>query len=138
MEKFFEFIGNHPILVGLFVVLLALFIRNEMRRGGRSVSPQQLVDMVNREDAVVVDVRERKEYQAGHIVDALNIPSASLESRIDELKKYRERPIVVVCKMGQNAGTSGALLRKQGFENVAKLSGGMAEWRNQNLPVVKA
>lgn len=138
MEKFFEFIGNHPFLVGLFVVLLALFIRNEMRRGGRSVSPQQLVDMVNRENAVVVDVRERKEYQAGHIVDALNLPSASLESRIDELKKYRERPIVVVCKMGQNAGTAGALLRKQGFENVAKLSGGMAEWRNQNLPVVKA
>ncbi len=138
MEKFFEFIGNHPFLVGLFVVLLALFIRNEMRRGGRSVSPQQLVDMVNRENAVVVDVRDRKEYQAGHIVDALNIPSANLEGRIDELKKYRERPIVVVCKMGQNAGTAGAMLRKQGFENVSKLSGGMAEWRNQNLPVVKA
>lgn len=138
MEKFFEFIGNHPFLVGLFVVLLALFIRNETRRGGRSVSPQQLVDMVNRENAVVVDVRERKEYQAGHIVDALNIPSANLESRIDELNKYRERPVVVVCKMGQNAGTAGALLRKQGFDNVSKLSGGMAEWRNQNLPVVKA
>ncbi|MDZ7670269.1 MAG: rhodanese-like domain-containing protein [Gammaproteobacteria bacterium] len=138
MQKFFEFIGNHPFLVGLFVVLLALFIRNEMRRGGRSVSPQQLVDMVNRENAVVVDVRDRKEYQAGHIVDAANIPSANLESRIDELKKHRERPIVVVCKMGQNAGTAGAALRKHGFENVSKLSGGMAEWRNQNLPVVKA
>lgn len=138
MEKFFEFIGNHPFLVGLFVVLLALFIRNEMRRGGRSVSPQQLVDMVNREKAVVVDVRERKEYQAGHIVDAVNIPSTNLEGRIDELKKYRERPVVVVCKMGQNAGTAGTLLRKHGFENVSKLSGGMAEWRNQNLPVVKA
>lgn len=137
MEKFFEFIGNHPFLVGLFVVLLALFIRNEMRRGGRSVSPQELVDMVNRENAVVVDVRDRKEYQAGHIVEALNIPSANLEGRMDELKKYRERPIVVVCKMGQNAGTAGALLRKQGYENVSKLSGGMAEWRNQNLPVVK-
>lgn len=138
MQKFFEFIGNHPFLVGLFVVLLALFIRNEMRRGGRSVSPQQLVDMVNREKALVVDVRDRKEYQAGHIVDAVNIPSANLEGRIDELKKHRERPIVVVCKMGQNAGTAGATLRKQGFENVSKLSGGMAEWRNQNLPVVKA
>lgn len=137
MQRFFEFIGNHPFLVGLFIVLLALFIRNEMRRGGRSVTPQQLVDMVNREDAVVLDVRERKEYQAGHIVDALNIPSANLESRLDELKKHRERPIVVVCKMGQSAGAAGTILRKHGFENVSKLSGGLAEWRNQNLPVVK-
>lgn len=137
MERFFEFIANHPYLVGAFVLLLALFIRNETRRGGRSVTPQQLVDMVNREDAVVVDIRERKEFQDGHIVDALNIPNASLESRLDELKKFRDRPIVVACKMGQNAGAAGTLLRKQGFENVARLSGGMAEWRNQNLPVVK-
>lgn len=137
MERIFEFIGNHPILIGAFAVLLALFIRNETRRGGQSVSPQQLVDMVNRDNAVVLDVRERKEFQAGHIVDAVNIPHSSLESRIDELKKYQGRPIVVTCKMGQNAGASGTLLRKQGFENVSRLTGGMAEWRNQNLPVVR-
>jgi rhodanese-related sulfurtransferase len=137
MQQLFEFIGNHPYLVGAFVLLLALFIRNETRRGGHSVSPQQLVDMVNRSNAVVVDLRERKEYQAGHIVDAVNIPYATLESRLDELKKYRERPVVVTCKLGQNAGAAGTLLRKQGFENVSRLTGGMAEWRNQNLPVVK-
>lgn len=137
MQRFFEFIVNHPYLVGTFVLLLALFVRNETRRGGPSVSPQQLVDMVNRQNAVVLDVRERKDYQSGHIVDALNIPSASLDGRIDELKRYRERPIVVACKMGQNAGTAGTLLRKRGFENVSRLTGGMAEWRNQNLPVVK-
>jgi rhodanese-related sulfurtransferase len=137
MERVFEFIGNHPYLVVAFVLLLALFIRNETRRGGRSVSAQQLVDLVNREDAVVLDIRDRKEFQAGHIVDALNIPNANLDSRLDELKKYRERPVVVACKMGQNAGAAGTLLRKQGFTNVSRLSGGMAEWRNQNLPVVK-
>ncbi len=137
MERFLEFVGNHPILVGAFLLLLVLFIRNETRRGGRSVTPQQLVDMVNREDAVVLDVRERKEYQAGHIVDAVNVPYSSLESRLDELKKYRDKPLVVVCKMGQNAGAAGTVLRKNGFENVSRLSGGVAEWRNQNLPVVK-
>lgn len=138
MQQLFTFIGNHPFLVGTFVLLLVLFIRNEMRRGGQSVSPQQLVDMVNRQDAVVLDVRERKEFQAGHIVDAINIPYAALESRVDELKKYGERPIVVVCKMGQTAGAAGALLRKHGHSSVSRLSGGMAEWRNQSLPVVKA
>lgn len=137
MARVFEFIGNHPYLIGVFAVLLALFVRNETRRGGQSVSAQQLVDMVNRDDAVVLDVRDRKEFQAGHIVDAVNIPQSALEGRMDELKKFRERPIVVACKMGQNAGTAGTLLRKNGFDNVSRLSGGMAEWRNQNLPVVK-
>jgi rhodanese-related sulfurtransferase len=137
MAQLFEFIGNHPILVGTFVLLLVLFIRNEARRGGQTVSPQQLVDLVNRHNAVVLDIRDRKEYQQGHIVDALNIPYASLESRLDELKKYRERPIVVTCRMGQTAGAAGTLLRKHGFANVSRLTGGMAEWRNQNLPVVK-
>jgi rhodanese-related sulfurtransferase len=137
MDKLFEFVVNHPFLVGTFAVLLALFIRNETQRGGQSVSPQQLVDMVNRSDAVVLDIRDRKEYQAGHIVQSINIPNSALEGRLDELKKNRERPIVVACKMGQNAGAAGTLLRKQGFENVSRLSGGMAEWRNQSLPVVK-
>lgn len=137
MDKFFEFIANHPFLVGTFVLLLVLFIRNETRRGGQSVSPQQLVDMVNRENAVVLDIRERKDFDSGHIVDSVNIPYSSLESRLDELKKYKARPVVVVCRMGQQAGAAGTLLRKQGFENVSRLTGGLTEWRNQSLPVVK-
>ena len=138
MDQLFEFIGNHPFLVGTFVLLLALFIRNETQRGGRSVSAQQLVDMVNREDAVVLDVRDKKEYEAGHIVDALNIPYASLESRLAELKDFKDRPLVIACRMGQHAGAAGTLLRKNGFEQVSRLTGGIAEWRNQSLPVVKS
>jgi rhodanese-related sulfurtransferase len=137
MQQLFAFIGNHPFLVGTFVLLLVLFIRNEMRRGGQSVTPQQLVELVNRQKALVLDVRERKEFQAGHIVDAVNIPYSALPGRLDELKKHRERPLVVVCKMGQTAGAAGTLLRKNGYENVSRLTGGMAEWRNQSLPVVK-
>ena len=138
MDQVLEFIGNHPFLVTAFVVLLALFIRNETRRGGRSVTVQQLVDLVNKENAVVIDVRDKKDFDAGHIVDALNFPYASLDSRVSELKKHRDRPIVVACKMGQHSGTAGTILRKHGFENVSRLTGGGAEWRNQSLPVVKA
>jgi len=137
MDRFFEFIGNHPFLAGTFVLLLALFIRNEMRRGGHSISAQQLVDLVNREGAVVVDVRDRKEFESGHIVGAVNIPYASLDTRIDELRKYAEKPVIVACRMGQHSGAAGTLLRKQGFKNVSRLAGGMAEWLNQNLPVVR-
>ena len=138
MNQVFEFIGNHPILVAAFVILLVLFIRNEMRRGGRSVTAQQLVDLVNRENALIIDVRDKKEFDAGHIVDALNIPFAALDRRVKELGKHRDRPIVVACKMGQHAGTAGAILRKHGFENVSRLAGGVTEWRNQSLPVVRA
>tara|TARA_A100001037_G_scaffold131137_3_gene118908 strand:- start:685 stop:1101 length:417 start_codon:yes stop_codon:yes gene_type:complete len=138
MDQLFEFIGNHPYLVGAFVVLLVLFIRNETQRGGSSVSAQQLVGLVNREGAVVLDLRDQKEYEAGHIVDSVNIPYASLESRLSELEKYKDKPIVLACKMGQHAGSAGTAMRKNGFANVSRLSGGIAEWRNQNLPVVKA
>lgn len=137
MGQLLEFVGNHPVLVGLFVTLLVLFLVNEGRRGGRSVSAQELVNLVNRENAVIVDLRDRKEFEAGHVVDAINIPFSTLESRSGELEKYRDRPIVAVDRMGQHAGAAGTLLRKAGFENVLRLSGGMAEWRNGNMPVVR-
>lgn len=126
------------MLAGSFAILLVLFIRNEMNRGGTGISTQKLVDMVNREEAVVVDLRDKKEFDQGHLVGSLNVPYASIETRVDELTKYKERPLVLVCRMGQHAGAAGTILRKKGFANVSRLTGGYMEWRNQNLPVVRA
>ena len=137
MEQFFEFIANHPLLAGAFVVLLGLFVRNEMQRGGQTVTAQQLVGLINREGALVLDVRDKKEFREGHIVDALNIPHAALGDRLRELEKYKAKPVVVTCKMGQHSGTAGTVLRKAGFEHVVRLRGGVTEWRGQNFPVVK-
>ena len=134
----FLFIGNHPFLVGAFVLLLALFIWNEMQRGGTTIGTQELVKMVNGEGATVLDLRDKSEFDQGHIVESINIPYASLESRMDELKKFKDKPLVIACKMGQHAGAAGTMLRKNGFENVSRLRGGIAEWRGQNLPVVKS
>jgi len=83
MEQLFTFISNHPVLVGAFAVLLVLFIRNEMNRGGTTLGAQQVVNLVNNEGAVVLDIRDKADFDAGHIVDSVNIPYASLESRID-------------------------------------------------------
>ncbi len=137
MEQLFEFVANHPLLVGAFALLLALFVRNEVARGGRSVSAQELVNLVNRDGAVVIDVRDANEFSQGHIVDAVNVPHAAIAGRLAELGKYKEKPVVLACKMGQHAGSAGTVLRKAGFANVARLRGGVAEWRNQNLPLVK-
>ena len=137
MEQLFEFVGNHPLLVGAFLLILALFVRNELVRGGRAVTPQELVNLVNRDGAVVVDVRDKNEFSEGHIVGAINVPHTALANRLAELEKYKERPLVLACKMGQHAGASGTVLCKAGFQNVSRLKGGVAEWRNQSLPVVK-
>lgn len=138
MADFFAFLGNHYLLVGLFLALLAAFFWNESTRAGATVSAQQLINLVNRQNALVFDLRERKEFEAGHIVDAINVPHQTIQDKVEALqKKYVDRPIILACKMGQHSSAAGNVLRKAGFAQVLRLTGGMTEWRNQNLPVVK-
>ena len=138
MVTLFEFIGNHTVLVAVFVTLIVLFIFNEIKRSGKSVSTAELVNLVNNEDALVVDLRDMAEFEAGHIADAQNIPFAALKERLAELEKFKEKPIVMACKMGQHSGAAGVILRRAGFDNVSRLKGGYAEWTGQNLPLVKS
>lgn len=138
VEQLLEFVGNHMLLAGTFVVLLVLLIAHEASRGGRSVSPQELVDLVNRQDAVVIDLRDKREFEAGHIVDAIHVPQHAVGSRLEELAAYKERPVILACRTGQTAGAAGALLRKEGFEQVLRLGGGMMEWQNASLPLVRS
>lgn len=110
---------------------------HESRKSGQSLSPQQAINLVNREDGVFVDLRDSKEFGQGHIVDALNIPAGKLEGRLAELEKYRDKPIVLVCKMGQSSSAAGKTLKAQGFSQVFRMSGGMMEWGTMQLPLVK-
>ena len=137
MEQFFEFIANHWLLSTTFAALLVAFFINEMKRSGQSISSQQLVNLVNQEKAVVLDVPDTGEYSAGHITDAINIPHSSLQSRLKEIEKFKERPIVIVCKMGQHAGSMGTMLKKAGFRNVSRLRGGLSSWQAENMPLIK-
>ena len=124
-------------MVAAFLILLVLFVRNEVSRGGKALSPQQLVDLVNRRGAAVIDLRDPKEYAAGHIAGSVNIPHAKLAGQVNRLAKHKESPVILACKMGQHSGPAGVTLRKSGFADVQRLTGGMAEWRAQNLPLVK-
>jgi len=137
VDQIFEFFGNHYVLVSVFVFLLVAFIINEGKQGGAAITPNNLVNLVNREGAVIVDIRDNKEFGNGHIAGAVNVPFSVIETRIGELAPYKEKPLVLVCKMGQHAGSIGRKLRAQGFEDVRRLSGGMAEWGANSLPVVK-
>lgn len=137
MAQFVEFLGNHLFLAGLWIVLvLAVFLQFKSR-ASKSVGPQQAVMLINRSDAVVVDVRDKKEFESGHIVDAINIPLAKLDQRITELEKHKDKPVVVVCKMGQHSSEACNKLLSAGYEKVVKLGGGITEWKAQSLPLIQ-
>ena len=136
LANLIEFVSNHYVLSSLFVALLILLFITETRKGGKSLSNRELTALVNSGEGVVLDVRAKKEFDAGHIVDALNIPYEKLVSRTGELEKHKAKTIIVVDAMGQHAGTACRELLKAGF-TAAKLSGGISSWRGDNLPVVK-
>ncbi len=136
LANLIEFATTHYVLSGLFLALLALLIFTEARKGGQSLSSRELTALVNSEQGVVLDIRGQKDFSAGHIVGALNIPFEKLTSRMVELDKHKAKTIIVVDAMGQHAGAVCRDLKKAGF-TAAKLSGGIASWRGDNLPLVK-
>ena len=101
MERFIEFMTHHYILVSAFLGLLIAYVLVEMQRGGRSVSPQTLTSMVNKQKALVIDLRDPNEFKQGHITGSRNIPYARLTEKLQELPK--DCPIILVCQLGQVA-----------------------------------
>lgn len=136
VAKFFEFITAHYMLSGAFLIIVVLLLMQSSRNSGRNVSTRELTAMVNRDEALVLDIRPKKDFANGHIVGSENITSDQLSKRMVELEKHKDKTIIVVCASGVNAGGACAELKKAGF-NVARLSGGITGWRNENLPVVK-
>jgi rhodanese-related sulfurtransferase len=137
MERVFEFVVNHYILVSLLVALLLALIVLESRRGGQKISAQAAVSLINRDEAIVVDIRDRKDFTEGRITGSINIPLSGLKSRVSELKKHENKQIVVADKMGQHSAMAVKQLKEEGISNVVRLNGGIADWRASNLPLVK-
>jgi rhodanese-related sulfurtransferase len=138
MAQLIEFAGNHLILVGAFFFIVALLLVNLVQAGGsRAVIPVQAVQLFNRDDALPLDIRSTSDFAAGHIVNARNIPMADLKSRLDELKKAKDKPVVVYCATGTTSAAATRDLSAAGFERVYSLKGGIAAWRNENLPLTK-
>jgi rhodanese-related sulfurtransferase len=138
MALFLEFLAQQWILVAALAVAVGLLLNHESRRSGQSLSPQQAITLVNREQGLFLDLRDSGDYGSGHIVDSLNIPQAKLDARIAELDSFREKPVVLVCKMGQHSGAVGKKLNALGFTQVYRMTGGMMEWGNLQLPLVKS
>lgn len=132
-----DFVAEQWLLVTLLIVLIVAFVSLEGKKGGKTISYHEVARLLNDESAVVLDVRDGSDYKAGHILGALHIPHASVNTRLSELEKHKAKQVIIVDKMGQHAGHVGKQLRDAGFETL-RLQGGMSEWLAQNLPVVKA
>lgn len=133
-----QFVLNNWALFLALAVVLYLLIAPPLRQfiyGVRNVSPNQTVQLINRQQAVVVDLRESSEFQAGHIPAAINLPFIQLATRVAELEKFKDKPMVLYCALGQRSARAGVVLRRRGFDSVYSLAGGVNAWRGQNLPL---
>lgn len=132
---FIVFISEQWILVSSLLILGIVYLWLERLKGGKGVTVHEMTRLLNADEAVLVDVRDSKEFSAGHVVDAINIPHSSIAERAVELDKHKDKIIILADKLGQHAGHVGQVLTKRGM-NVRRLTGGMSEWAAQNLPVV--
>jgi len=134
-----EFIKNNLMLIGVAAVSGTMLLWPYLRRtsGGPWVSTLEATQLINREDALVLDVREATEFAAGHVLGAKSLPLAAVEARAGEFDKHKAKPVIVVCADGSRASKAAAALRASGFANVVNLSGGFPAWQQAGLPVVK-
>lgn len=117
-------------------MLLWSFLGNRIR-GVKEIDTAAALQLINHKNALVLDVREESEFKGGHILGAKHIPLLKLKDRIGELERYRDKPVVVVCRSGGRAATACAVLGKREFGQAYNLSGGMTAWQKAELPVEK-
>jgi len=139
--SFFQFIqkGYNPLLAITALVSGGMLLWPLLRRstGGPWVDTGRAIQLINREDALVVDVRDSGDYAAGHILGAKNLPLGRIEEGTGEIAKRKEKPLIVYDDGGERSAKAAAALKKQGFTQVATLSGGLGAWRQAGLPVEK-
>ena len=137
MEQVLEFAGNHTLLVTAFAVILGALIWNlATNPGGKlAVDPAKATELINHEDAVVVDVRSIAEFNKSHIINSVNIPLNGFKDQLTQLEKHKDKPIVVCCQSGSRSGAAVRMLQKEGYTGAKNLRGGILAWSNANLPM---
>jgi len=134
------FAGRHPLLSLALLGLTLAIVFNELSaftRGFKALGPAALTALVNRDNALVVDLRPHADFEKGHIPGSKNVQPSQFDPENKQLAAARSLPVVVVCKAGQASGDAARRLRKAGFERVYVLDGGIAAWQQADLPLAK-
>ena len=134
-----KFVLDNIFLIAVAFVSGAMLVWPLVRRGagGSSVNTLEATQMINRQDALVLDVREQAEFAASHILNARGLPLSQIDARLGDIEKFKDKPVIVYCASGNRSGAAAAALRKHGFSNVVNLSGGFGAWQQAGLPVQK-
>jgi rhodanese-related sulfurtransferase len=140
MQQIIEYIIRHPLLVGVTAAVALVSLAYEVSRargGGQSVGAAEAVRLLN-QGAVMLDVRSKDQFDAGHVIDARNVPASDLDAAAESLKRLRDKVLIACCDNGLTSAGIARTLRGQGFSKVATLRGGLQTWRAENLPLVKS
>lgn len=144
MEHFLVFLQKNPTNLMLFVAVLVTGgmllwpVIARLTRPGQEVGPVEAVQLINRRDAVVIDVRDAAEYKSGHITNARHLPEGEIDARMKELEKVKAKPIIVSCARGNRSAAVAGRLRKLGFNEVFSLRGGITAWQQGSMPLEKS
>jgi rhodanese-related sulfurtransferase len=134
-----EFLMNNLALVALFLASGVMLLWPEILKlaggGGAEVGTLEATRLMNQSGSLVLDIRDAKEFAAGHLPRARNIPLRDLPGRLGELAKFKDKAVIVTDKGSTRAGTACRFLRRSGFGNVFFLKGGVAAWQQASLPV---
>ena len=103
MARFIEFLVNHWVLTGLWLIIFIALIAYIQKKSGKSIGTHEATRLINQDEGVILDIRDKKVFDKGHIVNAVNIPLTKLDERITELEKNKNKPLIVVCQMGHHA-----------------------------------
>jgi rhodanese-related sulfurtransferase len=139
MQRLLEYLGHHPYLAGATLLAAIAVVAFELRarvQAFAALSATQAVRLMN-QGALVIDLRSRELYDAGHIVDARNVPVGEIESQADTLKKWRDKNVITYCDSGADGAGAARTLMKLGFSKVFNLQGGLNAWVKDNLPLTK-
>ncbi|AAM83671.1 rhodanese-like domain-containing protein [Yersinia pestis] len=141
LQEIMQFISQHPILSLAWVLLFGAVVFTSFKNSlskVKEVTRGEATRLINKEDAVVVDIRTREDYRKGHIANSINlIPSDIKNGNLGELEKHKTQPIIVVCAMGTTSRASADMLSKAGFERVFTLKEGISGWSGENLPLAR-
>lgn len=141
MQEIMLFISRHPILslawIALLIVVIILTFKGLFAKT-KNITRAQAIQLINKEEAVTIDLRSRDDFRKEHIIDSINLtPSEIKDNNIGELEKHKQKPIIVVSTNGMEASKPAEQLVQYGFERVFILKEGITGWSNENLPLAR-
>ena len=138
---YLEFMTEYWYLFAMLMVIVFLLSMDPAQRGAggsKMLNPSQLPQLQSREHAVIIDINDKARFKEGHISQSINVPFSTLGDSMGKIRKYQSKPVILACENGANSRKAVHILKKNDFSDIYVLSGGLASWKKENLPLEKS